>query len=196
MAQSSEGKLSALVTETVLRRGLEAAAQAFSDFVQQSVNVQDTVLKHDEPVRIPNLLGEQGQQVAAVFLAVAGDLDGYLLLLIPEDAREPLITGIIGEGEVEPELAQSAIGEMGNVVGTTFLNFLADSAEVRISPSPPQVVYETVAAVLGTVAAGLEATGFREVQVVCTEMVGINDVFSVYLIWLPRLDTPLQEGAG
>lgn len=195
MALSSGGDLSALATETVLRGGLAEAARAFSQFVQQNVDLSDPLLAHDEPVRIPALLGEPGQQVAAVFLAVEGDLDGYLLLLIPEHAVECLLTWMLGDPDVDSELAQSAIGEIGNVVGSAFLNYLADIAEIRISPAPPQVVHETVAAVLGTIAAGLEATGYREVQVVCTELVGIEGSFSVYFIWLPRLSSAPQVGA-
>ena len=53
------------------------------------------------------------------------------------------------------EMEQSALGELGNVVGTSFLNVIADSSGVTLLPSPPTVLTDMAGALLDVIAADL-----------------------------------------
>lgn len=49
------------------------------------------------------------------------------------------------------EMEQSVLGEMGNIVGAFFLNAVADSAGLRLMPSPPTVMVDTAMAMIGSI---------------------------------------------
>jgi chemotaxis protein CheC len=46
------------------------------------------------------------------------------------------------------EMEQSALGEMGNIIGSAFLNAIADALSLRLQPSPPEVILDMAGAIL------------------------------------------------
>jgi chemotaxis protein CheC len=57
---------------------------------------------------------------------------------------------------VEPdgEFAASALGEIGNVVGTSYINALAAMTGMVLEPTPPATATDMLAAIVQTVLAG------------------------------------------
>jgi chemotaxis protein CheC len=56
------------------------------------------------------------------------------------------------------EMEASALGELGNVVGSSFLNELADATGLRLMPSPPSVMTDMAGALLDIIAADILLT--------------------------------------
>jgi chemotaxis protein CheC len=56
------------------------------------------------------------------------------------------------------EMEQSALGEMGNIIGSHFLNALADATGLALKPSPPAVMTDMAGALLDIVAADIMLT--------------------------------------
>ncbi|HMO53083.1 MAG TPA: chemotaxis protein CheC, partial [Tepidiformaceae bacterium] len=57
------------------------------------------------------------------------------------------------------ELAQSAIGELGNIVGSAFVNALADDLNLILHPSPPSILHDMAIALVESVYAEVLSQG-------------------------------------
>jgi chemotaxis protein CheC len=100
-------------------------------------------------------IGPPESEITGIALGVDGDMPSIVLMLLaPYDAD--VLCGLLG---LEPgsELAESALGEIGNVVGTSYLNALAGMTGLAIEPTPPATATDMlgslVEAVLATRAA-------------------------------------------
>jgi chemotaxis protein CheC len=98
-----------------------------------------------------------------IYLTTSGaGSDGHLMLMYDPGMACSLVDLMMGQpaqttkslGEVE----QSALGEMGNVIGSFFLTVLADTTGLPLRPSPPAVVMDMAGALLDVVAADILLT--------------------------------------
>jgi chemotaxis protein CheC len=96
-------------------------------------------------------IGPPETEVTGIALGVEGDLPSIVLMLLsPEDAEA--ICGLLG---LEPgsEYAESALGEIGNVVGTSYLNALAGMTGIALEPTPPATATDMLASLVEAVLA-------------------------------------------
>ena len=95
------------------------------------------------------IAGDPGELRHGVVVPVSGDLDAVVVLLFPDpDART-----LCRQFAIEPgtEDGRSMLGEVGNILGTNYINVLAQMAGMRLDPSPPQVVEDLLGAILQSV---------------------------------------------
>jgi chemotaxis protein CheC len=59
--------------------------------------------------------------------------------------------------EPDDEFALSALGEIGNIVGTSYINALAGMTGMDIEPTPPATTTDMLGALVATVLAGAAA---------------------------------------
>jgi chemotaxis protein CheC len=101
--------------------------------------------------------GDYEEEITGIVLGIVGDLEGTVLLLIsPQDADT--VCQILG---VEPgsEYAPSALGEVGNIVGSSYINALAEMTGMAIEPTPPGTATDMLGAIVQTVLAGQAHAG-------------------------------------
>jgi chemotaxis protein CheC len=101
--------------------------------------------------------GDPESTVTGIALGIFGDLDGVVLLLVsPADADH--LCRMLG---VEPgsEYVQSALGEVGNIVGSSYINALAEMTGMAIEPTPPATATDMLGAIVHTVLAGQAQAG-------------------------------------
>jgi chemotaxis protein CheC len=96
--------------------------------------------------------GPPEQDVTGIVLGINGDLTGTVLLLVPPSDADA-ICRLLG---VEPggEYAPSALGEVGNVVGSSYINALAAMTGMAIEPTPPATATDMLGAIVQSVLAG------------------------------------------
>ena len=96
--------------------------------------------------------GPAESEVTGIVLGVTGDLAATVLLLVPSEDAETMC-GMLG---LEPgdEYALSALGEIGNVVGTSYINALAAMTGMAMEPTPPATATDMLGAIVQTVLAG------------------------------------------
>jgi chemotaxis protein CheC len=87
-----------------------------------------------------------------VVVPIRGDMEAIVLLLFP-DADARTLCGIYGIEPSTPD-GQSMLGEVGNILGTNYINVLAEMASMVLEPSPPQVVEDMLGAILQSVLMG------------------------------------------
>jgi chemotaxis protein CheC len=87
-----------------------------------------------------------------VVVPIGGDMEGIVVLLFPEaDAHS--LCGIYGIDPRTPD-GTSMLGEVGNILGTSYINVLAQMVSMTLDPSPPQVVQDMLGAILQSVLLG------------------------------------------
>jgi chemotaxis protein CheC len=132
--------------------GSGTAGTALSSMLGRSVDISvpnALVLPFAEAVEAT---GPAEAEVTGIVLGVVGEMAGTVLLLVPpEDART--LCGMLGL-EADSEYAESALGEIGNVVGTSYINALAAMTGLQVEPTPPSTATDMLAAIVETVLAG------------------------------------------
>jgi chemotaxis protein CheC len=87
-----------------------------------------------------------------VVVPMVGDFDAIVVLLFPEEDAKKL-TAIYGIEPSTPD-GYSMLGEVGNILGTNYINALAQMVGMEMEPQPPQVVEDMLASILSTVLIG------------------------------------------
>ena len=101
--------------------------------------------------------GPAEQDITGIVLGIVGEMNGTVLLLVPP-ADADKICRMLG---VEPdgEYALSALGEIGNIVGTSYINALAAMTGMDIEPTPPATATDMLGALVASVLAGQAHAG-------------------------------------
>jgi len=96
--------------------------------------------------------GSADGPVAAVVTPVEGDIEGVVLLLIPSGDAETLcrLLGVVPRSEV----GDSALREIGNILGASYLNALCAITGLELAPCPPRLSTDGPAAVVSSLHAG------------------------------------------
>jgi chemotaxis protein CheC len=132
--------------------GSGTASTALSSMLGRVVDIsvpKARVLSFAEAVEAT---GPPESEVTGIVLGVTGELIATVLLLVPPADAGRLVS-ILG---VDPagELAASALGEIGNVVGTSYLNALARMTGIEMEPTPPATATDMLGAIVESVLAG------------------------------------------
>src|SRR5947209_16949161 len=95
--------------------------------------------------------GDPAETVNAVALPIEGDMEALVLLLIPLQHSSALCS-LLGV-EAGTEVGDSALSEIGNILGTSYLNALGMMTGLALQPCPPHLVTDLLGAVVATVLA-------------------------------------------
>ena len=131
--------------------GSGTASTALSSMLGRSVDISvpnALVLPFAEAVEAT---GPAEDEVTGIVLGVVGDLAATVLLLVPP-ADAATMCRMLGV-EPDDEFALSALGEIGNVVGTSYINALAAMTGMEIEPTPPATATDMLGAIVETVLA-------------------------------------------
>ena len=143
----------------LVSHGAHNAISGLSQMLGQGVEV--TGLKASRiPVNdIPDLFGGRDAVTVGIYLAVTGAAEGHMFLIYPPAIAMGLVDLLMGEplGTTQSleEMETSALGEMGNIMGSFFLNALADLTGQELMPSPPAVMMDMAGAILSSILADL-----------------------------------------
>jgi chemotaxis protein CheC len=96
-------------------------------------------------------VGDAEQTVCGVVIPVVGSIDAMVLLLFPIEHAQTLCR-LLG---VEPgsEVGDSALSEIGNILGTSYLNALASMTGLAMEPCPPHLSTDLLGAIVATLLA-------------------------------------------
>jgi chemotaxis protein CheC len=127
------------------------ASTALSAMLGRSVDISvpsALVLPMSEAVEH---VGSAEEEVTGIVLGVLGDMAAsVLLLLAPSDAD--LMCGLLGV-EAGTEIGLSALMEIGNIVGSSYINALAGMTGMQVEPTPPAAATDMLAAIVESVLA-------------------------------------------
>ena len=93
-------------------------------------------------------VGPAEDEVTGIVLGIFGELSGSVLLLVsPDDAAT--LCAMLGV-EADSEWGASALGEIGNIVGSSYLNALSAMTGLEMEPTPPATLTDMLGAIVST----------------------------------------------
>lgn len=137
--------------------GSGTASTALSGMLGKSVDISVPnafVLPMAEAV---GSIGDPESDSTGVVLGIVGDMPGSVLLLFtPKDAD--LMCGLLGV-EADSEYGISALMEIGNIVGASYINALGQMIGMELEPTPPAAATDMLGAIVQTVLAERAGAG-------------------------------------
>ncbi|HTU84979.1 MAG TPA: chemotaxis protein CheC [Solirubrobacteraceae bacterium] len=126
--------------------------------------------------------GSADEDITGVVIPLQGDIHGVVLLLISPEGAATLCR-LLGV-EPQSDLGESALREIGNVLGTSCLNALASMTGLQLEPRPPHVTTDMLGAIVSSLA--LAHTASTElVLVLDSELEVSNEPCSISFVLLP-----------
>ena len=133
------------------------ASTALSGMLGRSVDISVPKAQALPFAEAVEAAGPAEQDVTGIVLGIVGEMNGTVLLLVPP-ADADKICRMLGV-EPDDEYALSALGEIGNIVGTSYINALASMTGLGIEPTPPSTTTDMIGALVASVLAGAAASG-------------------------------------
>jgi chemotaxis protein CheC len=128
------------------------ASTALSSMLGRSVDISVPKAQALPFAEAVEAAGPAEQDVTGIVLGIIGEMQGTVLLLVPP-ADADAMCRMLGV-EPDDEFALSALGEIGNIVGTSYINALAGMTGMDIEPTPPATTTDMLGALVATVLAG------------------------------------------
>jgi chemotaxis protein CheC len=127
-------------------------------------------------------VGAPEEEVTGVVIPLAGDMQAIVLLVFPT-ADAGTLCGLLG---VEPgtDVGLSALGEIGNILGASYVGSLGAMTGLDLEPTPPQLVTDMLAAIVSTVLAST-ATTTDQALILDSELTVEGESCSLSFLLLP-----------
>jgi chemotaxis protein CheC len=155
VSQYTELQLDAL--RELANIGSGTASTALSGMLGRSVDISVPNAQALPFADAVDAIGEGEAEMTGIVLGIQGDMGGTVLLLVaPADADA--MCRLLG---LEPgdEFALSALGEIGNIVGASYINALGSMTGMALEPTPPATVTDMLGAIVATALASAALTG-------------------------------------
>jgi chemotaxis protein CheC len=137
--------------------GSGTASTALSAMLGRSVDISVPKAQALPFAEAVEAAGPAEQDITAIVLGIVGEMQGTVLLLVPP-ADADAMCRMLGV-EPDDEFALSALGEIGNIVGTSYINALAGMTGMDIEPTPPSTATDMLGALVASVLAGAAMSG-------------------------------------
>jgi chemotaxis protein CheC len=128
-------------------------------------------------------VGDPKEPVTGVVIPLAGDMDAVVLLVFPL-ADAVALCGMLGV-EAGTEDAVSALGEIGNILGASYIGSLGAMTGLELDLTPPQTVTDMLPAIVATVLAG-RAQGTDTALILDSELRVEGEQCSLSFLLLPE----------
>jgi chemotaxis protein CheC len=126
--------------------------------------------------------GSPEESTVSVVIPLEGDVTGVVLLLIEPEGAEALCN-LLGV-DAWDEIGESALREIGNILGTSCLNALASMTGLHLEPRPPHLTTDMLGAIVSSLA--LSQTASTElVLVLDSELAIADEPCSISFVLLP-----------
>jgi chemotaxis protein CheC len=126
--------------------------------------------------------GSPEEATVSVVIPLEGDVTGVVLLLIEPEGAEALCR-LLGV-DAWDEIGESALREIGNILGTSCLNALASMTGLHLEPCPPPLTTDMLGAIVSSLA--LSQTASTElVLVLDSELAIADEPCSISFVLLP-----------
>ena len=157
--------------------GVNNAIEGLSQMAGREVKVVSMEVKKVPVKDIPDLFGGPEALIIAIYVEIFGKTNGHMVIVYkPEvafDLVDLLLDQSAGTTKELNDMESSTLGEVGNIMGSFFLNYLSDTTGQRLKPSPPAVMMDMAGAVLDSTLANMLA--YCDETFVVDTVFGTND---------------------
>ena len=128
------------------------AATALAKLLGKKVDMKVPQIRIMGFSEINETLGGAETPVAGILLGVLGDIKGFILFVLEQDAAEMLVNILMGREPGEKveydELTTSALKEVGNILTGSYLSALSALTGLKIKPDVPALAIDMAGAIL------------------------------------------------
>jgi len=129
--------------------GSGTAATALSSMLGRAVDLTVPKALALELADAVDAVGTPDDDVTAVVLGVAGDLAATVVLLF-DPASAATVCSLLGVDPADSEMALSALGEVGNILGSSYIGAMSQMANLALEPMPPAALADMLGAIVAT----------------------------------------------
>lgn len=145
------------MVKAIASEGINNAAHGFSGMIGHKIEVSNPTLRLVPLLTIPEIVGGPEDDAVGIYLRFEGEMVGQIMMIMPYQKALELADLLMelpqGTTQNLSSLERSALGELGNLCGTFFLNSLAKLTGANLRPTPPAVMVDMVGAILDIVVA-------------------------------------------
>ncbi len=174
-------------------KGLEKARVALSSYTGKDLKLGGYKVSLVDLRDVPLLAGDPEAPVLASYSSLDGEFEGQLMMLFRPDSAEGLVEFLLPEvlsgiePDEMPDLLDSLILEVANVVGSSLINAIADGARTSILPSPPVLVKDMAGAILGS---ALSYSGLQDAVYVVHIQYSLKGGRATFeIVFLPKMSS-------
>lgn len=149
--------------QNITQAGVTRAAEGFSGMVGEVITTTVPSVQAISLAEILDKLGGPESEAVGIYIRVDHGLPGHMMLMMPYPKALQLVDLLMGDPEGTTQalgsLERSALGEIGNLTCSFFLNAASDMTGIGAHPSPPAVLVDMVGAILDVIIAVSENLG-------------------------------------
>ena len=143
----------------VFSGGFTNAMTGLSQMAGQEIKISRMEFKKVPVKEVSALFGGPEALIIAVYLEISGKTNGQMVVVYEPQVAYDLIDLLLSQSQGTTrelsEMERSTLGEVGNIMGSFFLNYVSDTTGIRFQPSPPAVMMDMAGAILDASLAGL-----------------------------------------
>lgn len=171
--------------------GAGNATTALAHMLNKRLDMKVPEIKLVDFDSLAKIIGDEEKPVAAIYVALSGDIEGSMMFVLPEDSAHSLANQLMGREESlrEPfsEMDLSAIKEIGNIITGAYLSAISTLTGMTIGVSVPCASIDMAAAVLSVPAISFGQVG-DSVLLIQTQF-GDDMQLDGYFILLPTMES-------
>ncbi len=138
--------------ERLADAGTRSAADAMSRLLSKNVTIGSARVEFLRIADMYTMLHELPHHMTVVYIEASGQIAGQLVLIAPASSATAMVNLLLGEAGIpgidRAAARRDAMGEIGNIVLSAYLNGLVDQTMLEADPSPPLVAMDSSSAVL------------------------------------------------
>lgn len=187
MTRYTEIQLDALRELSNIASGTAATALSLMLGREVEINVPEALsLPLAEAV---DACGDPNETVTGVVIPVEGAIEALVLLLIPPEHARTLCR-MLG---VEPgsEVGDSALREIGNILGTSYLSVFGAMTGLELTPRPPELATDMLGAIVASLLAHMAGSADTAL-VLDSELAVAGQACSLSFLLLPTTSSALD----
>src|SRR4030043_2463757 len=137
----------------IFGEGVNNAIAGLSQMAGRDIKVVDMNIMKVPVKDIPDLFGGHEALIIAIYLEIFGKANGHMVVVYKPEVAFDLVDLLrdqpTGSTKELNDMEMSTLGEVGNIMGSFFLNYISDTTGQRLKPSPPAVMMDMAGAGLG-----------------------------------------------
>ena len=128
------------------------AVTAFSAMIGRAVDIQVPAVKLLDFQTAIDFAGGAEKLVAGILVQISGDIEGLMLFLLEQDMVDLIVSTFFGQDTVSllgltPDMV-SALNETGNIMSGSYVNAIAELAQMKINVGVPMMCVDMVGAIM------------------------------------------------
>lgn len=191
--QTAEQAGGTQIQQELIIEGIKSAVSGLSQMINKDFIIKDFAVNKVLAKDVPYLFGGPEAVLVGVYLGVKGYADGHMIVAYQPEVAFNLVDMLLDQPISSTkdlmEMEQSALGEVGNIMGSLFLTHISDQIGISYRVSPPAVIMDMAGAVLEVALASILEKGEYTYIINATFELADRTVSGMFLI-LPIPELP------